>query len=275
MALNLLALDRSILRFMKGPKDWKVISLDFASVEPTLIAHFSQCPNYMNIYGPNANPNHDIYPYVGMAIPQYRELFGPYYDLNNPTKEGTKYIKDHYASERSICKTFHLSAVYGAFPPTIHAMLEVQGIHISIKEVEQMHRNYWQLFKAVKSYERTLQAEWRRNGGYIISGRGTPIPMNQEDASKHILNRMIQKTAHQYLMRWVYHLENIVTEMKLQARPLLLDLHDSTTWTCPPEEVQAVDDMLQEGLRRLNEELQLTVVIKGATKVGDTLRIIE
>lgn len=272
--LNLLAMDKSVLSLLKGPDNWDIVSLDLKSIEPKVIAHFSQCPNYMKLFGPGANPNHDVYIFVGMAIPEYRGLFEPYYDIDNPTKEGIAHIKEHYNTERQVCKQFHLAAVYGAGANRINAMLESSDIYLGIRKVEQMHRNYWNLFKVVKQYTRQLQHEWNRNGGYIISGRGTPRPLTRQRAQVDILNAMIQTTAHQYLMRWLTHVKDIRAERQITTRPLLLDLHDSTTWVCPKEETQRVDTMLQDGLKRLNEELQLTVILEGKTKIGSTLELI-
>jgi len=74
-SLNLLASDKSIYRFMRGPEGWDCVGLDINALEPNIIAHFSQCPVYMSLYGPNAAPNQDAYIHLGCTIPQFAEKF--------------------------------------------------------------------------------------------------------------------------------------------------------------------------------------------------------
>ena len=207
-------------------------------------------------------------------MPAYRETFLEYYNPDAPSKEGVDYLKEHYEKERFVCKTAFLSCMYGISVPALHGSLAASDVHMPLREVDAIHRAFWRTFAALKKFAQYKQQEWRQNGGYIITGRGTPKPMMHIDASKDILSRFTQTTGHQYMMRWLWHINQIRKEERIQAKPLLVDLHDSTTWTCPIEEVESVDYMLQEGLRRLNEELNLTVILKGKTKIGDSLEII-
>jgi len=274
MSLNLLAMDKSVLRLLRGPKGWKVVGCDINALEPHVVTHFSQCPTLMKLYGPNAVPNQDAYLLLGTAVPAYRDVFLEYYNPDAPTKEGVAYLKENHALERFVCKTAFLSCMYGISVPALQASLAVSDVHMPYREVEAVHRAYWKNHVAVKKFTQSLQQQWRNNGGYIITGRGTPKPMCHQDASKDMLSRFTQTTGHQYVMRWLWHINEVRQEEGLQAYPLIADLHDSTTWACPPEEVEETGYMIQEGLRRLNEELSLTVTLKGATKVGDTLSII-
>lgn len=272
--LNILAADRSIYSFLRGPEGWKVVAVDINSLEPHIIAHFSNCPNYMALYGPNAVPNQDAYIKLGTTIPQFRDKFLEHYNPEAPTVEGVEFIKENYPNERFVCKVMFLSCVYGIKAPALRESLAAGKVFLSMREVEVLLQSYWRTFSSVKSLSQSLQKQWRDNGGYIISGRGTPRPLDQIGASKDILSRFTQTTGHQYVMRWLYHIENIRKERSINTFPLVPDLHDSTTWTCPPEEVPKVDAMLQDGLTRLNEELRLSVVLKGKTKIGDTLEIL-
>lgn len=274
MSLNILASSKEIYRFMKGPKNWKCVSVDLTSAEPFAVAHYSACPVYMSLYGPNAVPNQDAYILLGTTIPQYADKFLAHYDPKAPTKEGVEFIKKNYEKERFVCKTTFLSCVYGIQPIALQASLAAGGVEMTIREVEHIHSNYWKTFKAVKNLTKKLQAEWRENGGYIITGRGTPKPMDIKAASKDCLSRFIQTSCHQWVMRWIWHINNIRQERGIIARPIVKDMHDSTTWTCPDKEAEATGQMIQDGLTRLNEELKLSVTLRGDTKIGTTLEIL-
>ena len=43
--------------------------------------------------------------------------------------------------------------------------------------------------------------------------------------------------------------------------------------TAPADQAEAAGEVIQEGLTRLNDELQLSVKFKGKTKIGDNLEI--
>lgn len=272
-SLNLLAMSKNILRFMRGPEGWLCVGIDINALEPHVIAHYSQCPIYMGLYGPDAVPNQDAYILLGTTIPKYADMFLEHYDPKAPNKEGVSYIKEHYEKERFVCKTTFLSCVYGIKPPALQASLAAGGVDMSLREVEGIHRDYWRTFTAVKKFSQRLQSEWRSNGGYIITGRGTPKPMDMKAASKDILSRFTQTTGHQFIMRWIEHIADVRKEWGVTMRPIIKDLHDATYWTAPEEEAEKAGEVLQEGLRRLNEEIQLTVTLRGATKIGSTLEI--
>jgi hypothetical protein len=243
------------------------------ALEPHILAAFSQCPNYMALYGPNAVPNQDAYIKLGTTIPQFRDKFLEHYNPEAPTVEGVEFIKENYPNERFVCKVMFLSCVYGIRAPALREALAAGGVQLSMREVEALLQSYWRTFAAVKSFAQSLQKQWRDNGGYIISGRGTPRPLDQIGASKDILARFVSTTGHQYVMRWLYHINQIRAERGVTMRPLIADLHDATYWTAPADQAEAAGEVIQEGLTRLNEELQLSVKFKGKTKIGDNLEI--
>ena len=271
MTLNMLAADRAIYKFLSGPPGWQVVGVDINALEPHVLCHFSQCPNYMALYGPNAVPNQDAYIRLGTTIPQYADKFLEHYNPEAPTKEGVDFIKQHYEQERFVCKVVFLSCVYGIQPFALQANLEKGGVVMPIRDVEAIHRSYWRTFSAVKNLSQQLQYEWRKNGGFIITGRGTPMPLDMQSASKDILSRFIQKTGHQYVMRWLYHINQIRHERGVTMKPLIPDLHDATYWASP--EPEAAGEVIQEGLTRLNDELGLSVKFKGKTKIGTSLEV--
>jgi len=278
-AVNLLALDKSVLKFLKAPEGHKRGYLDFSSLEPTLLAHFSQDPTYMKptllahfsqdptymkIYGPGANPNHCIYSYVGVLSDMYPE-FKDHYNLDNPTKEGVSYIKNNLSENRQVCKVGHLMLMYGGGAGRLFQQYQLAGVNLNFAETKAFYNKYWRAFSKVKQYESYLLSEWYSNGGYIITGRGIPHPIDRE-YTKDILNRMIQTTGHHYLQRFLYHITCIKKERKIPMKPWFVDHHDATCWAAPEECIPEANQVLMDALERLNKELNLSVTLKGVVK---------
>lgn len=262
--------DPGLLGCMVAGEGYKIVGCDINALEPNIIAHFSQDPNYMRLYGPKSKPFQDIYILVGCNSPMYRDKFRAVYDPDNPTEEGLNYIKTEYERDRFVCKKIVLSTGYGAGAPKIKSELAIEGIDLSIDECKILINSYWDTFKYVRAWDKILQREWRENGGYVINGRGLPVAIHEKILHK-ILNKHVQSTGHWYLSRWLFHISNIRREFNIKTVPFIPDFHDATYWRCREEDVTQVDFMLQEGLKRLNNELQLTVTLRGKTKIGDTL----
>lgn len=270
-SLNVLAADKSVMKFLIPKKGWKLVGADISSLEPHVIAHFSQCPNYMALYGPDAVPNQDAYLRFGCNVPAYRDIFREYYDIEAPSKEGVSYLKEHHELERFVCKVGFLSLVYGIQPPALQANYESKGVIMSLKEVEAIYRAYWETHKQVKQFTIQLQQEWRRNGGYVISGRGTPRPIERKDAAKDMLSRFVQGTGSLITKRWIHHVRCIRDEKGVNMVPYIADLHDASYWQAPEEEVAEAAQVLESAFARLNDELQWTVQIRGEVKIGDNM----
>lgn len=262
--------DPGLMKCLIAGDGHKIVGCDINALEPHVIAHFSQDPNYMKLYGPDAKPHQDIYVLVGCNSPMYREKFRAVYDPDNPTEEGLSYIKTNYERDRFVCKKVVLSTGYGAGAQLVQSELAVEGIELPLWECKQMIRSYWDTFKYVQAWDRLLQQEWRERGGYVINGRGMPIAIHKKIIHK-ILNKHVQSTGHWYLSRWLWHMQNIRLENNFPVKPFIPDFHDASYWRCADRHVPEADFMLQEGLRRLNDEIQLTVTLKGKTKIGDTL----
>jgi DNA polymerase I-like protein with 3'-5' exonuclease and polymerase domains len=269
---NLLATtkNKELLGCFTAKEGEKIVAVDINALEPHVTAHFSQDPNYMRLYGPNSKPYQDIYILVGCNSPMFRDKFRKVYDPDNPTEEGLNFIKKNYDKDRQICKKVVLSTGYGAGAPKIQSELAVEGINLHVNECKVLIKSYWDTFKYVKLWDLKLQKEWETRGGYVINGRGMPIGIDKENVHK-LMNKYVQSTGHWYLARMLFHISNIRKEFDIPAKPMIPDFHDATYWTCKEQDTEAVGFMLQESLKRLNNELQLSVVLKGKTKIGNTL----
>jgi hypothetical protein len=78
---------------------------DFSALEPNILAELSRDKALLDLYGPDANPNHDRYLYTiaGIPFPQF-DAVRSHYDVNNPTKDGVKAAKTNCKKLRDFGK---------------------------------------------------------------------------------------------------------------------------------------------------------------------------
>ncbi|MHA4801654.1 DNA polymerase, partial [Enterococcus faecium] len=167
--------DKALMQCFRARPGHSLVQLDFAALEPTLLAEFSQDATLLDIYGPNAKPNQDIYLYIAAKIPALGKEIVKYYNPDAPTAEGLAEAKKKCKRDRGIAKTVHLASAYGAGAPKIHETLSEGGVNISLAEVKQIHTDYWRLFRGVKRFETSLLSMHAATGGWIPNVLGRPI----------------------------------------------------------------------------------------------------
>ncbi len=253
-----------------------LLQLDFAAVEPTVLAEFSKCPNYRKLYGPGASGHHCVYLFVGSRFPMYRDKFLAHYDLDSPTKEGVAYLKKTYKNDRAVCKEAHLSMQYGAGPPTVHSTLIRNEIDIADEDVVEMHQAYWsdELFAVVKEYESRKRREWNRNNGWILNCVGRPVAV-PEEKRKDLLSRVIQSSAHDLLQRFIYLLERQRQQHRIPMWPWIVDIHDESIWEIETSAAEAGIAAMTTALAQMNEELAWEIKIKGEPQLARNLACIK
>lgn len=230
------------------------IDADFSSLEPVVTAEFSQDPTLMAIYGPDAQPGSDIYLHTGAGIPALAGAIraAGYRPEVGITPEIAAYTKKVCKKERAICKTLFLGANYGAGPKKIWKTLNMQGVEISLEDVQVIHQQFWQLYAGVKRFGARLLDQWRANKGFIYNGAGRPLGIHQ-DYTKDIVNRFSQSTGHDILILYV---EILVEELgQLNWTPIVMDFHDEVILEVPEEEQQLAIDAFRRSEVRLNQLL--------------------
>ena len=214
-------------------------------------------------------PSQDIYLYnaakMGKLGYKIREVG---YDPDNPTPEAIAKAKKACKAERYIAKRFTLASNYGAGAGKIHQALTMDGVDVTLSECKDYHRAFWKLYEGIRLFSENLQRLHTRNGGWIYNGFKRPLPI-EDKKIKDIVNRFIQSTGHDVLVRYIYLLEQ---ELKnITWYPWIIDFHDETMIEVPNQHVfQATEAFIRAG-QRLNEELNWDVPMTGAVEVGDTL----
>lgn len=258
----------SLFRARPG-KVW--IDLDFSSLEPMVTAEFTQDPNMLFLYGNGAAPN-DIYLFVGAQLPGTigEKIRGTGFDPYNPTAESLARAKKECKHERGICKTVCLAAAYGAGVNKIIEILEQDDIVLDYEQVSAIHAGYWEVFAKVKDYGRALFYEWRRNRGYILNGMGRPMAI-AEGMEKDALNRFIQSTGHDILVRYIRIFTEELDRQGITWDPIIIDFHDSACIEVDEKDKQKAADIMQWGVAELNVQLAGTIALRGEPDIGYNL----
>lgn len=264
---------RGYLECLVARPGHRMVQLDFAALEPIVLAEASEDPAMMQIYGPDAKPN-DIYLFTAAKIKGLGDRILEYYNPDDPTAEGIAAAKKHCKRERGVAKVVQLAKTYNAFPPKIHETLRLGGIDISLRDVESICRQFDDLYAGVQDFKRGLEREWDRRGGWILNGAGRPLPVSPK-LKKDLVNRFCQSTGHDFLMRYIWHIDRLRFERGVQMYPLLLDFHDETIWEAPDYAVPAARQVLIDAMVALNGELQMTIPLKGEVAIADNLAAIK
>jgi len=233
-------------------------------------AEFSKDKNYMKLFGPHANPNHDVYIFVGMHLSLFKDKFSRFYDIDNPTKEAVAAIKSEWPGDRPVCKEFHLSGMYGAGWKTQYKNIILKEYDVKEDDIKKANEEYWSdLFYDVKEFADKLMYERQRNG-YITDAFGMPTPVHWSK-KKDNLNRFCQRSGHILLQRYIMYLNRLRKKHDIQIYPAIPDYHDGTFWFVKEGHEDQGMWAMDTALKRLNEVLQWDVQIKGDPEIGNNL----
>ncbi len=181
---------------LKEGSDWVMIGADFAALEPHVLAEISRDKTYLELYGPDAKPNLDVYLHVGAKLPKFaKEIADAGYSILGNTLEALAAAKTACSTLRGkVLKVLQLSSSYGAGVFKIWSAMKGAGVDISQTEVEQIHQDYWsdKVFGGVKKFEAELKEEHRRNKGWVLNPIGRPACCDSVK-QKDLVNRCLGK----------------------------------------------------------------------------------
>jgi len=257
---NLLALPKrkSFMKCFVAPKGYNCIALDLSAIEPHVLAHFSQDPTLMKVYGKGAKEGHDIYMIAGMAIPGIRDKILPFYDIDNPVKESIDELKSREGELRKKkLKPAYLGWIYGIGAETLATNLK-----ITVPEAKLILSGMDKQFAGRFFFDSELRKMWMKNGGYFLNGRGRPICVDRAK-TRDFVSRFNQSTGHDCLVRILYHMTTEVRERNLESImiPYIPDFHDESIWLVKQGYENVATDVYRRALELLNKELNWTVDI--------------
>lgn len=276
------------------------IDLDFHALEPVVTTEFSDDQNMEAIYGNAAAPN-DIYLFVAYSVPQFRPALDRVgYNPRSPSKETVAAAKADPETKhiRKISKVVVLACAYGAGVDKIYENLTNDGVQISRNDVAEVHRGYWELFSRVKTFGYELQDLWwdsidlpaaligqykgwsksrgkrdripKEIAGYVLNGLGRPMCVTH-DYKKDTLNRFIQSTGHDILVRYIYLVSKELDRRAIPWHPLVIDWHDAMAIEVPDAYVEAAIEVYTDSMDELNRQLGGSIRLKGTPSVGKTM----
>ena len=223
-------------------------------LEDKVLAGLSRDPNKLLLVGPGAKPNCG-YIFNGANVPGVGQPFLDMgYDPYNSNAEIISKVKKELKPLRSMFKAFSLAFNYGAQPKKLQKILQLQGFHLTLEEVENIHRSMTDLYAVTGRYTKFLEAQWRQNGGWVLNGMGMPICCDG-DKLKDLLNRVIQSSGHVILMYYIEIFTKELDKARISWKPSIIDWHDASTVEVPEEQAEETAHIMNESVHLLNDLL--------------------
>lgn len=264
------------IKFMENilPDEGTVwVENDHASVEPVVLTELTRDPVLMSLYGPGAKKN-DVYLFNGADLP----IIGPKiratgYDPMNPTPETLAAAKKGAKKERGIAKPIVLGKNYGMGWRKMQSELRLQcGVFLTDEQAKDIDAAWKKKYRVSgKEFQRKLEDEWKRNGGWVYDGLGHPVCVN-EDYMKDIINRVVQRCAHSIHMIFAMIVDRRMTEQKLQHRWRVVDWHDQLIAQVPVAHGERGLQCIRDSYKELNETVLCGLIpIKGEPKLSHNM----
>jgi hypothetical protein len=131
---------------------YKLVQADAVSLEPVVLAQFSNDATLMGLYRPGA-PETDIYLHLAANIAALASNVRKHFDPDNPTPEGIAAAKKHCKQDRSVAKGVHLACL-----PAGTLVRVRDGGYVPIESVTPQHE-VWD------------GTAWVRTDGAVYRGR--------------------------------------------------------------------------------------------------------
>jgi DNA polymerase I-like protein with 3'-5' exonuclease and polymerase domains len=225
-----------------------MVEADFKALEDYVAANVTLCPGLLALYGPDATEN-DGHLWLGAKLPVIGEEIRRYYDPDNPTPESIDKAKEFCKKERDISKAVKYSATYGIGVFKLWQDLMAAGIKVTLEDVSQIHRGYWEVFWGMKEHKWVLQDEWERNRGWIKNAIGRPMPVGDHHAKKDLFSRCVQGGGHDLNMMFGEAIADLVKKYNLDAKPYIFDLHDAVYYQVKEEQLEEYKAVTQEATK--------------------------
>ena len=227
------------------PRDgWVFVSADYAQIELVVLAHLSDDPGLKRAFAEET----DVHRHTGSLI------FGV------PADEVT-------AAQRRIAKTINFGVMYG-----MSAFRLARELGIPRRDADSFIEAYFATYSRIRGFinETVARAEER---GYVetilgrrryianISNRNRTVKMAAERVA---VNTPIQGSAADIMKRAMIDLASQLSGRRFQSR-MLLQVHDELILECPPDEVQAVGDLVE---RVMSDAVALSIPLKVSLETG-------
>lgn len=243
---------------------WEWVEGDWSALEPHVLAELSQDPALLKLYGPGAK-KHDVYLYSGTGYAVFGSKVRAVYDVDNPDVPAAK--KALKELREKVLKKVVLSKSYGAGAGKIHSAIRLEGYKLSFDEAKQISESHDAMYaKSGKEFHDLLEREWRARGGWVLTGLGHPIGVD-EKKKKDLINRVVQKTGHDIHTMLVVSLAQKLAEEGIEYRGIVWDFHDQLIIQVRRGFGERVCEFVRKEVSALNMRLGTTVPLKMEPKI--------
>jgi len=233
--------------FVPGP-GWKLLVADYSQIELRLLAHMSDDPLLLEAFR-NGEDIHTRTAAEVMGVPPMMVT----------------------AEARREAKAVNFGIVYG-----ISAFGLAAQLGIPRAEADKYIKNYFVRYAGVRRFIDATIAEVRRTGvTRTLFGRERPIPdINSRNpsargfAERTAVNSPLQGTAADLIKLAMVRIDAALRTGGLKSA-MLLQVHDELVFECPPEEVEAVSNLVR---REMEGAYDLKVPLLVDVGVGDNWR---
>lgn len=261
--LNMPFSEREVMHAFIPVPGYRGIHADLASIEPCVLAHYSEDPTLLKVYKEGKG---DIY--LDLAL----DIFPDRLDLRenyDPNSNSFSAAKARFKDLRDVCKTIHLAVSYTGTHVTVGKNLTKQGYPTDKNKAMQLVSRYWRKFAHVKEFNSRLQELYDRRGFVRnLVGRVIQVP---DIYKKDLMNRLVQSSAHDILRLWVTEIVNEFKHSGVEWKHWLPDLHDSTTFMVKAGQEELAKLCYLKALDVVKQKVNLSVPLKCELKFMDTL----
>lgn len=261
--LNMPFNEPEVMSAFTSVSDFVGIHADLASIEPCVLAHYSEDPTLLKVYKEGKG---DIY--LDLAL----DIFTDRLDLRegyDPLASQVGAAKSQFKALRDVCKTIHLAISYTGTHVTIAKNLTKQGHPTDKIRAMQLVSRYWKKFAKVKEFNQKLLAVYRAQGHVRnLVGRIIQVPDIYE---KDLMNRLVQSSAHDVLRLWVTEIVKEFDARGVEWKHWLPDLHDSTTFMVRKGQETRAEACYMAALETVRGLVNLSVPLKCELKFIHTL----
>jgi DNA polymerase-1 len=217
-------LGRDIRRGFIPRKRWKLLAADYSQIELRLLAHLSDDPAFVEAFRAGG----DIHRQTAAII------FGVPVDSVS-------------AEMRGRAKTINFATIYGQGPHALSRQLRIE-----FAEARAFIAAYFDRFQGIRRYLDSM-IEFAREHGYVqtIFGRRRYIPELRDRnfnvrafGERTAANSPIQGSAADLIKIAMIRIDSALREQHLRTK-MLLQVHDELVFEAPPDEIEAVTEVVQ------------------------------
>jgi len=275
--------DEQYGKYLIVEDDWEIMSTDYLSLEPTILACLSNDPvlKYATYEGQGKEPFFkdgvlwidDIYVSAAYSASFMRREIEDKLDLTNWVKNSDA-EKKKIKFIRSLSKTIVLASNYGASALKVQQTVREQlKVTIPLKDIKTFQESYWSTFAVAAQYKRHLEQKVLKDG-YIINLGGFPLtfydrPGGVIQGEHKALNRVIQSSAAVCMKLLLYFIYPMIRNRN-DIIPLVSDWHDASWFKIRKGIEEEVKQIILKALEQVNETLKLPLKLRLDFNIGES-----